>query len=356
MKHFNDRAFIVFLVVISLAFAWVITPFFGAILWAIVVTIVFAPVSRFILRKVGGRPNVAAIISLTLVVALVIIPAAFIIYSLINEVSGLVASIQSREIDLAKMGVAVQKGLPLWAKEGLERFGFSDLNLMSARVTSTIDTALRTMAQALLGLGQGAFSFFASLGVMLYVVYFLIRDGDNIAKEIGNSLPLEVKHKTLLLEKFTVAIRATIRGSVIVAMVQGTLGGISFWLLDIRAAFLGGVLMGLLSLVPAVGTGFIWVPVAVYLLAIGATWQGITLILCGVFLIGMIDNTLRPILVGQDTRMPDYIVLVSTLGGLAIFGLNGFVVGPVVAALFLAAWEIFGAERGGADNSHVESE
>lgn len=347
MKQFNDRAFIVFLIVISLAFAWVITPFFGAVLWAIVVTIVFAPVHRYILRKVGGRPNVAAIISLTLVVALVIIPAAFIIYSLINEVSGLVASIQSREIDLAKMGIAVQKGLPLWAKEALERFGFSDLNLMSARVTSTIDTALRTMAQALLGLGQGAFSFFASLGVMLYVVYFLIRDGDNIAKEIGNRLPLELNHKTLLLEKFTVAIRATIRGSVIVAIVQGALGGFIFWLLDIRAAFLGGVMMGLLSLVPAVGTGFVWVPVAVYLLAIGDTWQGVTLILCGVFLIGMIDNTLRPILVGQDTRMPDYIVLVSTLGGLGIFGLNGFVVGPVVAALFLAAWEIFGAERQG---------
>lgn len=347
MKPFNDRVFIVFLIVISLAFAWVVTPFFGAILWAIVVTIVFAPVNRFILRKVGGRPNFAAIISLTLVVALVIIPAAFIIYSLINEVSGLVASIQSREIDLAKMGIAVQKGLPLWAKEALERFGFTDLNLMSTRVTSTIDTALRTMAQALLGLGKGAFSFFASLGVMLYVVYFLIRDGDNIAKEIGNRLPLEVNHKTLLLEKFTVAIRATIRGSVIVAMVQGTLGGFIFWLLDIRAAFLGGVLMGILSLVPAVGTGFIWVPVAVYLLAIGATWQGVTLILCGVFLIGMIDNTLRPILVGQDTRMPDYVVLVSTLGGLGIFGLNGFVVGPVVAALFLAAWEIFGAERQG---------
>lgn len=345
MKHFNDRAFIVFLIAISLAFSWVVTPFFGAILWAIVVTIVFAPVNRFILRKVGGRPNLAAIISLTLVVALVITPAAFIIYSLINEVSGLITSIQSREIDLAKMGIAFQKGLPAWATQALERFGFTDFNVMSERISTGIAAALRTIAQALLGFGQGAFSFFASLGVMLYVVYFLIRDGDNIAKEIGNRLPLELNHKTLLLEKFTVAIRATIRGSVIVAIVQGTLGGFIFWLLDIRAAFLGGVLMGILSLVPAVGTGFIWVPVAVYLLAIGATWQGIALILCGVFLIGMIDNTLRPILVGQDTRMPDYIVLVSTLGGLSIFGLNGFVVGPVVAALFLAAWEIFGAER-----------
>ncbi len=346
MKPFNDRVFLVFLAVISLAFFWVITPFFGAILWAIVVAIVFAPVNRWVLAKVGGRPNIAAVISLTMIIALVIVPAGFIVSSLISEVSGLIDSIQSREIDLSKMGFAFQKGLPRWATEALERFGLTDVTVMSERISSTLATMLRTIAQTLLGLGQGAFSFFASLGVMLYVVYFLIRDGDNIAREIGRRLPLEIGHKTLLLEKFTVAIRATIRGSVIVAIVQGTLGGIIFALLDIRAAFLGGVLMGLLSLVPAVGTGFVWAPVAIYLLATGDTWQGITLILCGVFLIGMIDNTLRPILVGQDTRMPDYIVLVSTLGGLGIFGLNGFVVGPVVAALFLAAWEIFGAERG----------
>jgi predicted PurR-regulated permease PerM len=345
MKRFNDRAFLVFLALISLAFFWVITPFFGAILWAVVVAIVFAPVNRWVLAKVGGRHNVAAVIALAMIIALVIVPAGFIISSLISEVSGLIASIQSREIDLSKMGTAFQKGLPRWAAEALERFGFTDLNVMSERISSTLATALRTIAQTLLGLGQGAFSFVASLGVMLYVLYFLIRDGDAISREIGERLPLEIAHKRLLLEKFTVAIRATIRGSVIVAIVQGTLGGIIFALLDIRAAFLGGVLMGLLSLIPAVGTGFVWAPVAIYLLAIGMTWQGITLILCGVFLIGMVDNTLRPILVGQDTRMPDYIVLVSTLGGIGIFGLNGFVVGPVVAALFLAAWEIFGNER-----------
>jgi predicted PurR-regulated permease PerM len=346
MKPFNDRVFLVFLAAISVVFVLVITPFFGAILWAVVVAIVFAPVNRWLLVKLGGRHNVAAVISLTLIVALVIVPAGFIIASLVSEVSSLIASIQSREIDLSKMGIAFQKGLPQWATEALERFGFTDLNVMSDRISSTLAGALRSIGQTLLGLGQGAFSFVASLGVMLYVVYFLIRDGESIAREIGQRLPLEVAHKTLLLEKFTVAIRATIRGSVIVAIVQGTLGGIIFAMLDIRAAFLGGVLMGLLSLIPAVGTGFVWAPVAVYLLATGETWQGITLILCGVFLIGMVDNTLRPILVGQDTRMPDYIVLVSTLGGIGIFGLNGFVVGPVVAALFLATWEIFGNERG----------
>ncbi|MFM9852445.1 MAG: AI-2E family transporter [Sphingomonadaceae bacterium] len=344
-SRFTDRVFLVFLAVISLAFMWVVTPFFGAILWATVVAIVFAPVNRWVSQKLDGRPNIAAVITLTSIIALVIIPAALIITSLVTEVSGLVQSIQSREIDVVKMGIALEKGLPRWAVEAGERFGLTDINVMSERVASTAAAALRAVGQTLLGFGQGAFSFFAALGVMLYLVYFLIRDGDEIAREIGHRLPLQGEHKALLLEKFTVAIRATIRGSVIVAIVQGTIGGIVFWFLDIRAALLAGVLMGLLSLIPAVGTGFVWAPVAIYLLATGSIWQGVTLILCGVFLIGMIDNTLRPILVGQDTRIPDYIVLVSTLGGLAIFGLNGFVVGPVVAALFLAAWEIFGADQ-----------
>ena len=102
------------------------------------------------------------------------------------------------------------------------------------------------------------------------------------------------------------------------------------------------VAMGIFSLVPAIGTGIVWVPVAIYLLATGAVWQGIILTLCGIFIIGMVDNLLRPILVGKETRMPDYLVLISTLGGLGIFGLNGFLIGPVIAALFLAAWDIFG--------------
>jgi predicted PurR-regulated permease PerM len=132
-----------------------------------------------------------------------------------------------------------------------------------------------------------------------------------------------------------------------VALLQGALGGLIFWLLGIHAPLLWAVLMALLSLLPAVGAALIWFPVAIYLLATGAVWQGIVLIVYGVLVIGLVDNVVRPILVGQDTRMPDYVVLISTLGGIAIFGINGFVIGPVIAAMFMAVWDLFADERRG---------
>ena len=133
--------------------------------------------------------------------------------------------------------------------------------------------------------------------------------------------------------------------SVFVQFLQGALGGLIFWVLGIGAPLLWGVVMAFLSLLPVIGAGLVWLPVAVYLLATGAMWQGLGLIAYGTLVIGLVDNFLRPILVGKDTKMPDYVVLISTLGGLAAFGLNGFVIGPVIAAMFIAVWEIFSASR-----------
>ena len=135
------------------------------------------------------------------------------------------------------------------------------------------------------------------------------------------------------------------KGSILVAIAQGVLGGLAFWFLGIHAALLWAVLMAFLSLVPAVGAGLVWVPVAIYLLATGAVWQGISLILYGVLVIGLVDNLLRPFLIGKDTKLPDYVVLISTLGGIQVFGLNGFVIGPLIAAMFMVTWEIFSASR-----------
>ena len=146
-----------------------------------------------------------------------------------------------------------------------------------------------------------------------------------------------------LFAKFAVVIRATIKGNVVIAVLQGVLGGVIFWLLDIRPALLWAVLMAVLALLPVVGTGLVWVPAAIYLLATGAIWQGIILILYGALVIGLVDNVLRPILVGKDTEIPDYVVLISTLGGIAAFGLHGFVIGPVIAAMFIAVWAIYAA-------------
>ena len=164
-------------------------------------------------------------------------------------------------------------------------------------------------------------------------------------ERIRNAVPLRAEQQRALSEKFTTVIRATVKGNIVVAVLQGALGGLIFWLLDIHAPVLWAVVMAFLSLLPAVGAGLVWGPVAIYFLVTGAIWQGIVLIGYGVLVIGLVDNVLRPILVGKDTKMPDYVVLISTLGGMVIFGLNGFVIGPVIAAMFMAAWDIIVVSR-----------
>jgi predicted PurR-regulated permease PerM len=134
-----------------------------------------------------------------------------------------------------------------------------------------------------------------------------------------------------------------VKGSLLVAALQGALGGIAFWFLGVQGALLWAALMAILSLLPVVGASLVWLPVALYLLATGAVWQGLALVAYGVLVIGLVDNLLRPILVGKDARLPDYVVMITTLGGMAVFGINGFIIGPTIAAMFIAVWHLAGA-------------
>lgn len=180
-----------------------------------------------------------------------------------------------------------------------------------------------------------------SLGLMLYLAFFMLKDGIGLVDLLVRALPLGDEREHLLFSKFAEVTRATVKGNLVVAVAQGSLGGIIFWILGIPAPFLWGVIMTLLSLVPMVGAGLVWAPVAVYLFATGSWIQGLVLTGFGVGVIGLVDNFLRPVLVGRDTKLPDYLVLLSTLGGVALFGINGFVIGPLLAALFVAFWQIF---------------
>jgi predicted PurR-regulated permease PerM len=241
----------------------------------------------------------------------------------------------------------VYAALPSWAVTLLDRFQQTTLGEVWERVSAGLMKGGQFVATQAINLGQNAFDFIVSLFVMLYLLFFLLRDGDQLSRRIRDAIPLRAEHRHALFGRFTVVIRATVKGNIVVALLQGALGGLIFWLLGIHAPLLWAVLMALLSLLPAVGAALIWFPVAIYLLATGAVWQGIVLIVYGVLVIGLVDNVVRPILVGQDTRMPDYVVLISTLGGIAIFGINGFVIGPVIAAMFMAVWDLFADERRG---------
>jgi predicted PurR-regulated permease PerM len=167
-----------------------------------------------------------------------------------------------------------------------------------------------------------------------------LRDGDEIGERVRAGVPLRPEVRDALIDHFVIVIRATMKGTVVVSILQGLVGGIIFWLLGIEAAILWGLLMALFSLFPAVGTGIVWVPVAVYLLATGSIFEGVVLTFCGLFVIGLIDNLLRPILVGHEAKMPEFVVLIATVAGLKLMGLNGVIIGPIIAALFIAVWQI----------------
>jgi predicted PurR-regulated permease PerM len=346
MRSFEDRVLLLLLVIVSLTFGWILLPFYGAVLWGVVGAIVCAPLHRRLSRSMHERRGLAAAAVVLLVVLIVILPLSVIGASLAQEASGVYGQGQAGELDIGQYFQKMLEALPSWVVDLLNRFGLGSLAGLKDKLSAGLLKGSQVLASQALNIGQGTFEFFVNLFVMLYLLFFLLRDGETLSRRIRRAIPLRPEQRNELLLKFAVVIRATVKGSLLVALVQGALGGLIFWFLGITAPLLWAVVMAFLALLPAVGAGLVWFPVALYLLATGSIWQGVLLIAYGAFVIGLVDNLLRPILVGQDTKMPDYVVLISTLGGISAFGLNGFIVGPVIAAMFIAIWDMFSEARG----------
>lgn len=344
--RFEEGSFLGLVLLVSVLFALVIAPFFGAILWALVLAILFGPVYRDLLARLPRRRNLAALITLMIIIVLVVLPAVLLTTMVVDELLSFYTQIQSGKIDIAALFARATRALPDWASDWLRRMGWGDFSAAQAKLTALFTGSFGALATRGLAIGQSAFNVVLMIGVMLYLAYFLIRDGDGLGRRVIDSVPLDPDKRVAIVNNFIIVVRATIKGSLIVAIVQGIIGGVTFWLLGLQGALLWGTLMGVFSLIPAIGTGIVWVPVALYLVATGALVKGLILTACGVLIISMVDNVLRPVLVGRDTRMPDYLVLISTLGGLQLFGFHGFIVGPVVAALFIGVWKILADTRG----------
>ena len=346
---------ILLLIAVTLAFGWILLPFFGAILWAAIIALLFAPLHRLLLTRLTfvsrGRATLAALVTLGIVVVMVILPMGLIAASMASEAASLVQRLQSGDLKPVAYLQGVFDALPGWVTAVLDRFGLVDFNTLQVRLTDALAKGGQFIATQALSIGLNTFEFVSSLFIMLYLAFFFMRDGDGLALMLRQAIPLAPAHKQELLAKFTTVIRATVKGNLVVAAIQGALGGVAFWFLGISGALLWAVLMAFLSLLPAVGAGLVWVPVALYYLVTGALWQALALTAYGVLVIGLVDNVLRPALVGKDTRLPDYLVMITTLGGMAVFGLNGFVIGPVIAALFMAVWHIHLVGQAAGQNS-----
>ncbi len=341
----EDKTFLLLVIAVSLAFVWILLPYYGAVFWATVLAIVFAPAYRRLSRSMRRKRTLAALATVVIILMMVILPLTLVVAMLLQEGFSVYEKIQSGELNVGRYSQQVFGALPTWVTDLLDRFGLRNLSVMQERLSSSLMKGSQFLATQALNIGQNTFEFIVNLCIVLYLLFFFLRDGDDLSKRIKNAIPLHAEQQRDLFSKFITVIRATVKGNIVVAVVQGALGGLIFWLLGVHAAVLWAVLMAFLSLLPAVGAGLVWLPVAIYFLVTGALWQGVVLIAYGVLVIGLVDNILRPILVGKDTKMPDYVVLIATLGGMAIFGLNGFVIGPVIAAMFMAVWDIFSASR-----------
>ncbi len=340
-----DRTFFVaLLVVVTIAFLWLVRGFLQPVFWAVALGIVVFPVHGRIERRLGGRKSLAAAASMLLVLVVVILPLGGIIAAVTTEAAGLYARLADGDIDPGGIYRFVERNLPQLVSL-LQSVGI-DPERLQAQLSAGAVEASRFIASSALEIGQDTLRVTVFFFLMIYLLFFFLRDGRRMLDGLVHALPLGDERERHLLARFAEVSRATIKGTFVIAVIQGAIGGAAFAVLGIGAPVLWGVVMALLSIVPAVGPALVWVPAAIMLIAGGSLVSGIVLVAVGVFIVGLVDNLLRPILVGRDTRMPDYLILLSTLGGLTAFGLAGVVIGPIIAAFFLSVWAMAAEEFG----------
>ena len=340
-KNIERFSFFILLALVSIAFVSLLQGFMVALFWAVAFAILFAPLTERVRGVLGERDSLVSVATVLVVMIAVVLPLIGLGFAVAGESARMIAELENDKIDFASAVEKVRGYLPQ-VFEFAEGYGFDHEGLKESLSSAAMASGQWVTSNAVRA-GTGTLNFTLSLFLMIYLLYFFLRDGTAIIDRLVQVLPLGDARERALFARFAQVVRATVKGTFIIGAVQGTIGGVTFALLGIDGAVLWGVLMALLSLLPAVGAALVWVPAAIMLFANGDYLSGGILVAVGVLVIGLADNLLRPLLVGRDTRMPDYLILLATLGGLGTFGVSGMVIGPLIAALFITVWEMFEA-------------
>ncbi|MCF6277044.1 MAG: AI-2E family transporter [Candidatus Magasanikbacteria bacterium] len=327
--------FFALIILLSIGMVYLLRPFFYPIFWAAIVAVIFYPIYRFT-NKYLNSPGTSSIITIILFTVFLLLPLTLFSVLFINESVNLFDKISQRDV-LGDVKIAAdwinKTSLAPYVEIAQEKWTGYALNA-SETVVVFLFTNIKNIT-------QNSMRFIVMFFLMLYTLYYFFKDGEKMLKRIVEISPLGNKYEKLLYKKFTSTTKATLKGTLIIGGIQGLIGGLTFWVVGIEGAFIWGVIMLVMSLIPAIGPFLIWFPAVIILLLTGNIWQGVVLLLVGSLFISSIDNLLRPIIVGKDTGLHPLIVLLSTLGGLLIFGISGFIIGPVIAALFLSIITIY---------------
>ncbi|TAK15571.1 MAG: AI-2E family transporter [Acidobacteria bacterium] len=333
-----------FLLLLALGMTIVLGVLLQAFLLTIVVAAVmaglFRPIYRRLRKRLNGRTSVAAGLTVLLTLLVVIVP--------LLGIGGLVVG-QAAEIT-ANVSPIIEKAVnsPNYLDQQLRHLPGYEKYLKPYRkqiLTKAGEVINSTGGFLVKSLSSGTLStvaFFANFFLALYAMYFFLIDGPGMLSAILDHLPLHTEEKALLTDRFMSVTRATIKGTVVIGVIQGSLTGLAFWVAGIPNVAFWTVLLIVLSIIPVIGGALIWVPACIVLFAMGSVGKAILLALFCSLIVGSVDNVLRPWLVGRDTKLHDLVILFSTMGGLLVIGPLGFIIGPVLAGLFVTSWQIFG--------------
>ncbi len=329
--------------IITVGFYRVVEPFIISVLMAAIFAGMTRPFYLWLVKKTRGREITSAVLTVLAILLLIIGPAIFFVGMLASEALNVSESVGPWIQDQAENPGAVELWLGNWAR-GLPLVGdmIPEREVILAKLGEIAGMIGGFLVSGLASATRGTVNFIFQLCIMLYANYFFLRTGKETLERIMYLVPLESDQEDRLVARFVSVTRATLKGTLVIGVIQGTLAGLAFAVVGIDGAIFWGTIMAVLSIIPAVGAAFVWIPAVIYLLATSQVFAGIGLLIwCGI-VVGSSDNILRPILVGKDTKMPDLLVLLSTLGGIGVYGALGVVIGPIIAALFLTVWELYG--------------
>jgi len=343
MKNFNTLFLLTLIIIVGIGMYFIFKPFLIAIFVAFILSQLFK--SWYIkLLKIFKKPSLTAMVSTSLIFLIIFLPLIFIgklaITELISSYQTVVSgNFQETTLSLRNDFLTRLNNYPLLSQKINSASMFSENNLST--LSQNVGNSLTIMAKYIY---QGTSHFLFTLFIIFFCLYYFFKDGDRLINKIINLSPLKNSQEEKLLDNFIAISRATLRGSLIIAIIQGTLTAILFLATGVSSAILLGVIATIFALIPMVGTAVVWLPVGIIMLLLGYTWQGIVILVVGSLIIGSIDNILRPQLVGNKTSLHPLLVFLSTIGGISFFGIAGFLLGPVTAVLFLNLLAIYQSE------------
>jgi predicted PurR-regulated permease PerM len=341
-RNFGQYFLILILVGIAVVFYQMIDMFIVPVVLAAVFAGLFYPLYKWLLKRLKGRQGLSAIICCVLLLAGLLIPAFIVADLVAGEAAHFYNTVESQSNELIETysPIVYEKILQYEWLRSLEIGQFDWL----AAVQDSAKAIGKILGSVINKTSKGTLQFFTTLFITFFTMFYFFRDGDRLVERLKYLSPLNDRYEKVLFDQFFSISRATIKGTLLIGLVQGTLGGLTLWIFDFSSPILWGVVMTLLSVIPMVGSWLVMYPAAIFSLITGNIFTGIAIFLISILIISSVDNVLRPWLVGRDSGMHDLMIFFSTLGGISLFGVMGFILGPIIAALFLAILDLYSTE------------